>query len=90
MRNFNEWELRRLQLELQQLDEDFTELNNYFNSEAFNFSNEYFDESTTDMVCKNSNVADLNDQSIELFTSIEATDEKNDVQMLLEGKFIDY
>lgn len=90
MRNFNEWELRRLQLELQQLDEDFTELNKYFNSETFNFSNKYVNECTTDMALENSNDADPNDQSIELFSSIDATDEDYDVQMLLEGKFIDY
>ncbi len=42
------------------------------------------------MVLENSNDADPNDQSIELFSSIDATDEDYDVQMLLEGKFIDY
>lgn len=87
MRNYNEWELRKLQLELQQLDEDFTELNHYFNSESFYFSNEDFDESTTDIMVENSHDADFNDQSIALFTSIDATDEEYDVQMLLEGKY---
>ena len=43
MRNFNEWELRELQLELQQLDEDFVELNNFFASEAFICSNDSID-----------------------------------------------
>ena len=43
MRYFNEWELRELQLELQQLDEDFVELDNFFDSEAFICSNDYVD-----------------------------------------------
>lgn len=58
MRNFNEWELRELQLELQRLDEDYEELNNFFSSEAFLFSNEYSDERVVDMAPENAFLAD--------------------------------
>ncbi len=80
MRNYNEWELRRLQLELQQLDEDFTELNNYFGSEAFDFSKELPDEVT----------ADFSDPSVGVLTSYDAADERNDVQMMIDEKLIIY
>jgi hypothetical protein len=88
MRDFNEWELRRLQLELQQIDEDYTELNNYFRSESFNFSEEFSDESTADMVSEDANFIDSDDDSIELLTSIDAADERSVEQMLIEKKFI--
>lgn len=84
MRDYDEWELRRLQLELQQLDEDFMELNNYFGSEAFDFSKEFSDESTADMASEDSNVANFSDQSIGILTSIDVADERNDVQKLIE------
>ena len=88
MLDFNECELRRLQLELQQIDEDYTELNNYFCSESFNSSKEFSDESTADMVSEDANLADFDDHSIGLLTSIDAADERNDEQMLIEKKFI--
>jgi hypothetical protein len=88
MRDFNEWELRKLQLELQQIDEDFTELNSYFRSKSFSFSKEFSDESTADMVSEDASFADCDDHSIRLLTSIDAADERNDDQMLIEKKFI--
>ena len=88
MLDLNEWELRRLQLELQQIDEDFTKLNHYFCSESFNSSKEFSDESTADMVSEDASLADFDDYSIGLFTSIDVADERNDEQMLIEKKFI--
>ena len=90
MQDFNEWELRKLQLELQQIDEDFAELNNYFCSESFNSSKEFSDESTVDMVSEDANFADFGDHSIGLLASIDAADQRNDEQMLIEEKFIIY
>lgn len=84
MRNFNEWELRKLQLELQQIDEDFLELNNFFGSEAFISSNGLSsDEGVADMDSEDLNFADF-DQSIGLLSSKDAADEKDDEQILME------
>lgn len=88
MLDFNEWELRRLQLELQQIDEDFTKLNHYFCSESFSFSEEFSDESAADMASEDASLADFDDYSIGLLTSIDVADERNDEQMLIEKKFI--
>jgi hypothetical protein len=88
MRNFNEWELRELQLELQQLDEDFVELNNFFASEAFIFSNKFSGERAVDMVSENTYSAD-SDRSTGSLSSIDAVEERNDEQMLIEKFIID-
>lgn len=83
MRNFNEWELRALQLELQQLDGDFEELNSFFGSEAFIFSNEFPDERAVDKVVGASNSAD-SDQSIGSLSSVDAAEGRYDAQMMIE------
>ena len=44
MSNFTEMELRELNIELQQIDDDFAELNEMFGSEALNFSGESSEE----------------------------------------------
>ena len=83
MRNLNEWELRQIQLELQQLDEDYLEFNNFFESEAFNFSEEIFDECATDLASEETSVVDFDYQEIELLSSIDAVDESNSEQFLI-------
>lgn len=88
MRNYNEWELRALQLELQQLDEEFEELNSFFGSEAFIFSNEFPDERAVDRVTEASYSAD-SDQSIGALSSIDAVEGRYDAQMLVERFIMD-
>lgn len=88
MRDFSEWELRRLQLELQRVEEDYTELNNFFGSEAFNFTEELSQQAATEMMLEDASFVDDDDQSDGLLMSIDGVDDRSNMQILHEEKFI--
>lgn len=90
MSNFSELELRELRIELQQIDDDFAELNEMFGSEGLNFSEASSEElSALDAALEDSDIVEGSGQSSGQLTLMAAADGDIDEQTFIEQGWTD-
>ncbi len=84
MNDFSEMELRELNIELQQLEDDFAELNEMFGSEELNFSEESSEElGALDAALEGAGISELGGSSGQL-SLMAVADGEIDEQSLIE------
>jgi len=90
MNDFSEMELRELNIELQQIDDDFAELNEMFGSEELNFSEESSEElSALDAALEGADIPVVGGSSGQL-TLMAVMDGEIDEQSLVEQGWTDW